>query len=321
LLGATLDIHGGGLDLQFPHHENELAQAESYTGQPFARYWMHNGLMRVRWQKGKIKDAVDALAPGSEEAPGASEKMSKSKGNEVVVSEVLKRHDPDTLRLLLVSTHYRSPIEYSEERLQEIRRSLDGFYRFFERYQRVTGKSFYSVQAPTRFGPFDIGTTPGEFLTEVARLRDQFLEVMRDDFNTGGAVGVLYELLTTLNRFADTAQLEGPAPAPAAKADFERATVVLRELGQVLGLFREPVRQVAGGNDQLVGGLMQVIIDLREALRSQAKQVADPAVQKQFYGLTDLIRSRLGELKIILEDRAGGTGWRFGEPPQPKKKK
>ena len=104
LLGQTLDIHGGGLDLQFPHHENELAQSESYTGEPFVRYWMHNGLMKI----------------------GAG-KMSKSQGNEVVVSELLKRHHPETLRFFLLSTHYRRPIDFSDERLDEVRRGLEAF--------------------------------------------------------------------------------------------------------------------------------------------------------------------------------------------------
>src|SRR6266853_3904507 len=104
LLGKTLDIHGGGLDLQFPHHENELAQSESYTGVPFVRYWMHNGLMKV-----------------------GSGKMSKSQGNEIVVTEVLQHHPAETLRFFLLTTHYRRPIDYSEERLDEVQRGLEGF--------------------------------------------------------------------------------------------------------------------------------------------------------------------------------------------------
>jgi cysteinyl-tRNA synthetase len=278
LLGQTLDIHGGGLDLQFPHHENELAQSESYSGEPFARYWMHNGLMKM-----------------------GHSKMAGSVGNVVNVVELLEAHSPETVRFLLLGTHYRSPIEYSEDRLQEVRRSLDGFYRFFERYQRITGGDFYRLSAPTRHAPFDTGDTPGVFLTEVARLREQFLECLSDDFNTGGAVGVLYELLTTLNRFADTSQLEGPAPSPAAKADFERGVLVLREMGQVLGLFREPPRASRAGSDRLVSGLIQMLIDLRAELR-KAKN----------YALADQVRQRLAELGVTLEDRKGGTDWRIG---------
>src|SRR5947209_2871675 len=124
LLGQTLDIHGGGLDLQFPHHENELAQSESATGQTFARYWMHNGLLKM-----------------------GHAKMAGSVGNVVNVADLLRQHQPETVRFLLLATHYRSPIEFGsrEDRdpLQEARRSLDSFYRFLERYQRTTGKSFF----------------------------------------------------------------------------------------------------------------------------------------------------------------------------------
>jgi cysteinyl-tRNA synthetase len=278
LLGHTLDIHGGGLDLQFPHHENELAQSESYTGETFTRYWMHNGLMKT-----------------------GNDKMSKSKGNEIVVNEVLKRHHPETLRFLLLNTHYRSPIEYSEDRLHELRRSLEGFYRFFERYQRVTVGSFYELHAPERLGPVPQGATPSEFCNEVARLRATFLEAMADDFNTGGAIGVLNELLTALNRFADARQLEAPNPAPAAMREFEFGVVVLRELSQILGLFREPATASAAANDQLVGGLIQLLLDLRAEAR-KAKNFA----------MADQIRQRLGQLGIALEDRPGGTGWRQG---------
>src|SRR4029077_19949842 len=107
----------------------ELAQSESCNGVTFVRYWMHNGLMKT-----------------------GTEKMSKSKGNEMVVAELLKRHDPETLRFFLLSTHYRRPIDYSEERLEEIRRGLDGFYRYFERYERITKQSFYGLNAPGKRG-------------------------------------------------------------------------------------------------------------------------------------------------------------------------
>jgi cysteinyl-tRNA synthetase len=277
LLGETLDIHGGGLDLQFPHHENELAQSESYTGETFVRYWMHNGLMKV-----------------------GSGKMSKSQGNEIVVTELLRRHHPETLRFFLLTTHYRRPIDYSEERLEEVRRSLDGFYRFFERFQRITGGRYYDLQAPARFGDFDAHGANPEFLAEVARHRATFLECMDDDFNTGGAIGILHELLTTLNRFADSKQLESGRPDEAAVADLRRTAVVLKELSQILGVFGEPVAGAGGsGQNQLVEGLMQLLIDLRADVR-KAKNFA----------VADQIRQRLGKLGVTLEDRPGGTGWR-----------
>jgi cysteinyl-tRNA synthetase len=278
LLGETLDIHGGGLDLQFPHHENELAQSESYSGKPFVRYWMHNGLMKI-----------------------GNEKISKSKGNEVVVSELLQRHNPETLRFFLLTSHYRRPIDYSEDRLDEVRRGLDGFYRFVERYQRITGSSFYDLAAPATRKAFDPAGAHPEFLAEVARDREAFLGHMDGDFNTGGAIGALYDLLGTLNRFADARHLEGSRPDEATLADFRRAATALKELGQILGVFREPPPAAKTGDDALVNGLMQLLIDLRAEAR-KAKNFA----------LADQIRKRLGELQITLEDRPGGTGWRLG---------
>ena len=269
LLGKTLDIHGGGLDLQFPHHENELAQSESFTGQPFATAWMHNGLLKM-----------------------GSAKMAGSVGNVVNIADLLARHHPETVRFLLLSNHYRSPIEYSEDRLNEIRRSLDGFYRFFERYQRISGSDFYAVSGAG-------SPSTSEFLGQVAKLRSQFLECMDDDFNTGGATGALFELLTALNRFADAKKLDELARDAAALAEWQRGVAVLRELSQILGIFWAPIETASGGDDKLLGGLMQLLIDLRAEAR-KAKNFA----------LGDQIRKRLTELGVTLEDRAGGTNWR-----------
>src|SRR5262249_54511424 len=152
----------GGLDLQFPHHENELAQSESASGKEFARVWMHNGLLKM----------------------GAA-KMAGSVGNVVNIKDLLERHSPETVRLLLLSTHYRSPIEYSEVRLNEVAKSLQAFYRFFERFERITGTSFYGLPSQ----PIDTIARP--IAGEVPALRSRFDEVMNDDFNTGAAVGVL----------------------------------------------------------------------------------------------------------------------------------
>ncbi len=271
-LGHTFDIHGGGLDLQFPHHENELAQAESYSGQTFARYWLHNGLMKM-----------------------GQSKMAGSVGNVVNVVDLLKQHHPETVRFLLLSTHYRSPIEYSEERLQEVRRSLEGFYRFFERYERATKTSFYALTAPTTRSASEAqGHAP-----EWQPYWQNFVEAMDDDFNTGGAGGILYELLNKLNRLADEKKVESPDAPAEAMASFRAGALLLRELSQILGLFAEPVSKPAA-NDQVVAGLMQLLIDLRAEARKARN-----------FALGDQIRQRLKELHITLEDRAGGTTWRL----------
>jgi cysteinyl-tRNA synthetase len=292
-LGKTLDIHGGGLDLKFPHHENELAQSESFTDQPFARVWMHNGLLQM-----------------------GTAKMAGSVGNVVNIADLLQRHHPETVRFLLLSTHYRSPIEYSEERLNEVKRSLDGFYRFFERYERVRAKRFFDLHPAFRREPETIRLAQFQpHAQDILKLRDRFLECMDDDFNTGGAVGVVHSLLATLNRLADVSHLDDAAagkmvPCP----PFDTGVGVLRELTSILGLFQEPAIAAKGGDDKLVGGLMQLLIDIRNNLRAEAKKITakdDPA-KKALFEQTDMIRKRLAELGVTLEDRPGGTGWRVG---------
>lgn len=280
LLGETLDIHGGGLDLQFPHHENELAQSESFTNKPFARYWLHNGLLKM-----------------------GQAKMAGSVGNVINVVDLLQKHQPETVRFLLLSTHYRSPIEYSEERLDEIRRSLEGFYRFFERYERITGNSFYALQPPELRRPFETGGPGSEFIVEVVRLWEQFLERMDDDFNTGGAVGVLYELLTALNRFADARGLEAGKGTPDDLRAFQRGTLALKELSQILGVFLSapPKPHEEAETHHLVNGLMQLLLDLRQEARKGKN-----------FALADQIRKRLTDLGVTIEDRPGGTLWRRG---------
>ena len=277
LLGQTVDIHGGGLDLQFPHHENELAQSESYTGQPFVRYWMHNGLMKI----------------------GAG-KMSKSQGNEVVVSELLKRHHPETLRFFLLSTHYRRPIDFSEERLDEVRRGLEAFYRFFERFSRITKSAFYGLEAPTLRGPVIEPPNSAGCWSEITGYRNAFLEHMDDDFNTGGAIGTLFELVSSLNRYADLDRLEEAGANPDAVKAFQKGAVVLKELSQILGVFMEPISKTAAGSDSLVNGLLQLLMDLRTDARKNKN-----------FALADQIRQRVGELGVTIEDRPGGTGWRL----------
>jgi cysteinyl-tRNA synthetase len=303
LLGETLDIHGGGLDLQFPHHENELAQSESYTGQTFARYWMHNGLLKM-----------------------GHAKMAGSVGNVVNVADLLQQHSPETVRFLLLSTHYRSPIEWSEDRLDEVSKALQGFYRFFERYERIAGESFYSIRPPKSEAEarrvLDELTQQDKQFTLAAVPQTafgaqlSFERAMKDDFNTGAAIGWLNNLLRDLNRYADEYSLESPQPVRELHLPyFKYGALVLRELAQILGLFWEPPPQKRlGGDDALVSGLMQLLLDVRNNLRVQAKKIAgkDDPVKKALFEQTDEIRKRLGELGVTLEDRPGGTGWRRG---------
>jgi cysteinyl-tRNA synthetase len=272
LLGEHFDIHGGGLDLVFPHHENELVQAESFSGKTFASYWLHNGLL--------TKDG---------------RKISKSDpGTIVLMADLLEAHDADTLRALLLSSHYRRPIDYGPTRLDELKRGLQTFHKAFERFETHTGTRFDQIDAPKTRAEF----APGEsaLLKEVAEHRDGFLAAMDDDFNTGGALGELYEVVHALNRAAHVMK---PGDEPALD-EYRRGMVVLKELANILGLFERPPEKKEADHGGLTPQLMELLIELRATVRKDKN-----------FKLADEIRNRLAALGVVLEDRPDGTSWRI----------
>jgi cysteinyl-tRNA synthetase len=296
LLGKTFDIHGGGLDLVFPHHENEIAQSECRHGAPMVKYWMHNGLMRASAERGKMGGRTER---GRDTQDATDAKISRSKGDGGL-AELAQQHGGETLRFFLLRTHYRSTIVFGEEPLAEARKALETFYRFFDRYERITGDSFYGIEAARsrRDGDFQPGGLP--VLAEIRRRRAAFLEKMDDDFNTGAAVSELFELVRALNKHVDEQDLE--AAAENAAADGLRQGVrTLRELTNILGLFRQPQQGGGGRDDELVAKLMDLLIDVRATAR-----------QKKDFQTADKIRDELAAMGITLEDRKGGTGWRLG---------
>jgi len=302
LLGETFDIHGGGLDLVFPHHENEIAQSECCHGKPLANYWMHNGLMQASDEVGKVGGRSTRQASEGDQAAQEAGKIGKSKGASPF-TELLKDHQPETIRYFLLSTHYRRPIAFGDAQLRDAQTAIEQFYRFFKRYERVTGHSFYSLTpAATRVaGEFDPGADP--LLQQVAALRNHFLETMDDDFNTGGATADLFGLIGTLNKHIEDFKLEVPGKADATKLPaLRQGATVLRELAATMGLFRQPVEQEKAGDDALVGKLMTLIIELRAEAR-----------KKKDFATSDQIRKALADAGITLEDRPGGTEWTVGK--------
>lgn len=301
-LGETLDIHGGGLDLMFPHHENELAQSECFSGKKFARYWLHNGLMQSGKTSGKVGGAHSrlgdvALDKESQEAG----KLAGSKGA-ASVKELFARHTPETIRFFLLATHYRSPIDFSDENIAEMGKSLEGFYRLFEAFQRITGQDFYSLRPPAlRTGTTPLPAGPGPFVAELARSRDRFFDAMDDDFNTGGARAALFDLRTTINGFIQDHKLESAGKDdPALIGTLTTALTLLKELAGLLGVFVKPLaKQTGGGNDAFAGELMNLILELRAEARTSKN-----------WPMSDKIRDRLKELKVVVEDRPDGVTWR-----------
>jgi len=162
----TLDIHAGGRDLVFPHHENEIAQAEALTGKPFARLWIHHGLLTIN-----------------------SQKMSKSQGNFITVQDALKKHSVSAFKLFFLSTHYASSIDYTDEKLVDMEKGVAKFKALFARARRIPASTL-------EVRPDDV-----DFLVEA---RKKILQAMDEDFNTALAVGHVFELVTVANRFIDT---------------------------------------------------------------------------------------------------------------------
>jgi cysteinyl-tRNA synthetase len=310
LLGETFDIHGGGLDLVFPHHENEIAQSECCHAKPMVTYWAHNGLLRASSAAGKVggrsereSESVDGAAASAASEEQASGKMSRSKGAGGL-AQLIERQGGERIRFFLLRTHYRSTVLFNEPAIEEAGTGLETFYRFFKRYERITGKSIYDLEFPTTREAGEIEAGASELLGEVAALRKKFITAMDDDFNTGGAIGELFELARTLNRYCDTHELETPAKRSGKIEPFERACVTLRELTAILGLFGTPISvggATGGASDELLSQVMQLVIDLRTEARSNKK-----------FATADAIRDGIGPLGITLEDRAGGTEWSGG---------
>lgn len=165
-LGDTIDIHAGGQDLTFPHHENEIAQSEALTGKMFARYWMHNGYINIE-----------------------NEKMSKSLGNFVLVNDIIREHDPQVLRFFMLSVHYRNPINYSEELFANAGAGLE---RLKTAYQNL--KHRHGVSA-------NLADGDQKWLDQIKALHDEFIEKMDDDFNTADGISVLFELAKHANYY------------------------------------------------------------------------------------------------------------------------
>jgi cysteinyl-tRNA synthetase len=294
LLGETFDIHGGGLDLVFPHHENEIAQSECCHGKPMVKYWMHNGLMRAA-AAGKVGGRADR----EPEQATVDTKISRSKGAGGL-AELLAQKGGETIRFFLLRTHYRSTIVYGEEGLEEARSALETFARFFERFARIAGESFYQLTPIARRTDGELQPDGDPLLTEVAERRTSFLTKMDDDFNTGGASSDLFELVRLLNKYVDQHQLEEAAARDAARlASFRRGVATLRELTAIFGIFRQPPKQSAAAADALVGRLMDLLIVLRAEAR-----------KKKDFATSDKIRDSLAAIGVLLEDRKDGTIWR-----------
>lgn len=250
-LGDTIDIHGGGQDLEFPHHENEIAQSEAKTGHPFANYWMHNGFVTV----GETQ-----------------EKMSKSLGNFVTVHEIIQEIDPQVLRFFMATTQYRRPICYSEKTLQEAENNLQKLKTALENAQ-------FRLE-----GALDELANDAIHLDELAKLEEQFVAEMDDDFNAANGITVAYELAKWLNVYANNAEVS--------KLVLQQAIQQLQGWLAVFGI---------AFSQELLDDEIEKLIEERNQARKERN-----------FARSDEIRDLLKAQGIILEDTAQGTRWRKG---------
>jgi len=251
--GKQYDIHGGAIELAFPHHEAEIAQAESYTGvKPFVKYWIHTGLLTVE-----------------------GEKMSKSLGNFVTIREALKEYDPNVLRIFLLSRHYRSPIDFRWELLDQAKSSYE---RILNGYGNLMDMDIVE----------EASEREAIFLEEVSRIRRRFFEAMMDDLNTAEALAQLFELVRAVNSYYE-----------------ERGQITAESRVEVIAAFTDMFNvlglRIGGGYDEsMLRNLVSILIDVRAVLRKRKE-----------YDLADEIRARLREIGIELQDIPEGTKWRL----------
>jgi cysteinyl-tRNA synthetase len=257
--GTTVDIHGGGEDLIFPHHENEIAQSEGATGEKFVNFWTHNGLLNL-----------------------VGEKMSKSTGHFFAIEDIVKEFDPDVIRFYLLSSHYRSPMEFSRERLAEARSAVQRMANTFRSVEAYIGdeKPQGSLEG--------LAGSDLEFLSKVEEKAGLFSQAMDDDFNSAGAIASIFDIAREANLYLKAGE------APAKKLVLSAALDKIKELANVLGILRGIGGEIIRADD-----LPIEVRDLVEQ-RTRAREAKD-------WATADAVRTQLASQGYYLEDRPQGT--------------
>jgi len=274
-LGETFDIHGGGEDLIFPHHENEIAQSQAATGKPLANYWMHNGFVKIN-----------------------SEKMSKSLGNVFPVREILKIYHPEVLRLFMLQSHYRSPVDYSESSLAETRSGLVRCYTTLQLLKETLGKPANTAAAANEKNL----AKQQEYISKLKDLKEKFDSSLDDDFNTAQALGSVFETVRLTNNFM---AIEKNMPAAIQTNILDEAKKAFDHFGAVLGVFQDDPdhffnfdREMEVRKRALNVGEIENLIRERQAARA-AKD----------WTKADAIRQELAGLHVVLKDTINMTSW------------
>ena len=282
-LGLPFDIHGGGMDLQFPHHENEVAQAEAATGKQFSHFWMHVGLLTIN-----------------------GEKMSKSIGNIINVKDLLKTWDAEILRMFFAQAHYRSPPDFSEKALADIEKGRERLYRVRERLEE------YSKQASQQKPSFALLTeVEKEYLNTITELQEEFEYAMDDDFNTPKAFASLFEFINKSNKFFEQ-QLQ-PNPELC-----KHALDVYLAIGSVLTLFQSKTNTWITKEPDVINKLQMLLQSYGKTVQTPTVEelikallfARDDARKHKDWKTADRIRKNLEELGFEIQDTTKGPVWR-----------
>lgn len=283
ILGPSFDIHGGGMDLQFPHHENEVAQAQAATGQQFARYWMHIGLLTIN-----------------------GEKMSKSIGNIINIKDLLQRWDAEVLRIFFAQAHYRSPPDFSEKALTDVEKGRIRLYRVRERLQE------HAKEASTkRLSVSNLDEQEKQYLATIKEFQDEFETAMDDDFNTPKAFASLFEFVNKSNKFFE----QNSAPNPEL---CNHALDVYQKIALVLTVFQPSTQAPVKQESKITDALQTLLHSYGKALESPTTETLLQALldarqearKKKDYKTADEIRKNLESLGFEIQDTATGSVWR-----------
>ncbi|HEY6837190.1 MAG TPA: cysteine--tRNA ligase [Geobacteraceae bacterium] len=271
-LGESFDIHGGGKDLVFPHHENEIAQSEAATGKRFVKYWLHNGFVNIN-----------------------AEKMSKSLGNFFTIKEVLEKYDSEILRFFLLSAHYRSPLDFSDQNLNDAEAGMERIYKALAGIDEVLART----PAPA---PSVAGEAEDELRERVRGLSQRFIEAMDDDFNTAQAIGHIFDLVRSVNRvLADIKEVSAGC-----RELLGEVKTVFREVAEVLGIFNsDPGAYLERIKARKAATLEISVAEIERLIaeRAEARKAKD-------FKKSDAIRDMLLSRNIELLDGPQGTTWK-----------
>lgn len=249
LLGESIDIHGGGVDLIFPHHENEIAQSEAASGRRFAKYWIHNGLVKMKDQK-----------------------MAKSTQNVFTLSQALQDYDGETIRFFLLSAHYRSPLDYHESSLKEAKSSLERVYNILKRIKEIKGEQSQRTTDPNlRFLVEDLSS-------HLKKMRTRFIHDMDDDFNTPAALSFIFEAVKKANLLLR----EGQSLDKDSQQVLLKTREKIKNLGDILGLFQKEEKKRLGEQEKK---LIEILVNIREKLREKKDWKLADEIRKKLGGL------------------------------------